>query len=76
MSSKLVAIISVKLGIMIEMYVYLWRHITQRQAAVKELLTNCSDTPISAVKDIMHCLPDLEKMLCSAFHRKVRDFLA
>lgn len=47
------------------------RRIAQRQAAVKEFLTNSSDVPTVAIKDMMHCLPDLEKMLCSAFHRKV-----
>ena len=42
---------------------------------MKEFLTNYSDIPTAAIKDMMRCLPDLEKMLCSAFHRKVMCLL-
>ena len=46
------------------------RGISERQEAVKEL--SSSETPsLSLLKEALTKLPDLEKMLCSAYHKKV-----
>ena len=47
------------------------RRIKQRQEAVAELTTN--DNPsVSLLRESILYLPDLERMLCSAYHKKVR----
>ena len=46
------------------------RGISERQEAVREL--SSSETPsLSLLKEALTKLPDLEKMLCSAYHKKV-----
>ena len=46
------------------------RRIAERQEAVREL--SSSETPsLSLLKEAVTKLPDLEKMLCSAYHKKV-----
>ena len=44
--------------------------IQQRQAAVREL-SSSESLCISMLKKLVVKLPDLEKMLCSAYHKKV-----
>ena len=46
------------------------RGISERQEALREL--SSSETPsLSLLKEARTKLPDLEKMLCSAYHKKV-----
>ena len=46
------------------------RRVSERQEAVREL--SSSETPsLSLLKEAVTKLPDLEKMLCSAYHKKV-----
>lgn len=47
-----------------------FRSIKQRQEAVAELSTNDSPS-ISLLRESILHLPDLERMLCSAYHKKV-----
>lgn len=48
----------------------LCRRLKQRQEAVSELTTNESPSVSLLRESILH-LPDLERMLCSAYHKKV-----
>jgi hypothetical protein len=52
-------------------YAYLlYRRLKQRQEAVSELTTNGSPS-VSMLRECILHLPDLERMLCSAYHKKV-----
>ena len=46
------------------------RWLKQRQEAVSELTTNGSPS-VSMLRECILRLPDLERMLCSAYHKKV-----
>ena len=45
-------------------------HVKKRQAAVREL-SSSESLCISLLKKVFMKLPDLEKVLCSAYHKKV-----
>lgn len=49
-----------------------YRRLKQRQEAVSELTTNESPSVSLLRESILH-LPDLERMLCSAYHKKVYE---
>ena len=49
---------------------FVYRKLKLRQEAVSELVSNGSPS-VSMLRDSILHLPDLERMLCSAYHKKV-----
>ena len=49
---------------------FVYRQLKLRQEAVSELTTNGSPS-VSLLRECILRLPDLERMLCSAYHKKV-----